>query len=367
MPDDALTLLQSQVRNLRDDLDALQFSFIQKTGPDSQSLQTRDITVGNGVNEYQITDGGIYTFGDGSDGAAVFDGVVSVGGFTLAGSTYTQTRDVYLTDASVSTGITIKPSGYRIFGTGTLNLIGTALIHRNGNAGADAVGVTGGAGGAALADGYLKGSLAGVAGGNTGGPPIAGSNGNNTANSIGSNGVAGGAGGNSDNQSGAAGGSAGTATASNVKLIANSHLATLIDIGSTGAGVKFDNSASSGGGGGGASGSGGSGGSGGGSGTSGGIVAIYFRNIIISSAASLTANGGKGGNGSNGAATAGGGGGGGGGNGGQIILVYNSLVNDGTLTASGGAGGTQGTGGNASGIVGATGNAGNLRQFKISL
>jgi len=335
----------------------------------------KNVLIGGTSTQYQIGNGGMFTFGDGSDGAGVADGTTALAGATLAASVYTLTRDVYYTDLTVSTGVTIKPSGYRIFGIGTLTLNGTAIISRNGNAGSDGVNDNGlpnagGLGGVALANGYLKGSIAGGNGGASVGSPNpagAGVAGGNTTNSLGTNGVYGGSGRTGTNAAGAAG-AGGTATASNVKLIANWHLATLLDIGSTGSTVKFDNSAASGGGGAGANSSFGNGGSGGGGGSAGGIIAIYFRSIIIGASASITTNGGNGGKGGNTALSGcGGGGAGGGGNGGQIILVYNLITNSGTLSASGGVVGVQSTGGGAPSGSGENGTAGTVRQFLISM
>lgn len=333
----------------------------------SGNLVARSPQIGGSNITYTVGDNGIFSFGDGSDGAGVANGSGALAGAGLVGSTYTLTRDVYYTDLTVSTGVTIKPAGYRIFGTGTLTLNGTAIIERNGNAGTSTSNSTGGAGATALADGYLKGSLAGGRGADSG--DSGGTAGGNTTNSIGSSGSAGGGGGNGASGGGGSGKAGGTATASNVSLIANWHLATLLDVSSTGSTVKFDNSGSGGGGGCGGVGDG-AGGGGGGGGGPGGIIAIYFRAIVIGASASITANGGNGGNGANAASLhAGGGGGGGGGNGGQIILVYNSLTNSGTLTASAGVGGTKGTGNptGVDGTNGTNGSAGTVRSFSISM
>lgn len=382
------------------------------------SATFKSIQIGGETLQYTLTDEGIFSFGDGSDGDVTISADTNL------------TSDKYYNDLTIDATKTLNPKGYRIFVKGTLTVNGTIAL--NGNAGGNGVagqspddsgnnraGGAGGAAGAALADGYLKGSVAGkagVAGGvggdtnaNDAGAGSGGTAGANTSNSIGSDGVAGanggagGAGWDGDS-SGYAGGGAGTgggvgtATASNVKLIANWHLATMLDVGSTGALLKFDNSAGSGsgaggGGGGGAQrvafdrGWGGGGGGGGGSASSGGIVAIYAKIITIGAAGVISANGGVGGNGANGGQGSsegtgdggggGGGGGGAGGNGGQVILVYNTLTNNGSLTASGGAGGSGGTGGQggdtgdatsgSNGVTGTTGTAGTIRQFSLSL
>lgn len=273
---------------------------------------------------------------------------------------YTLTRDVYYTDLTVSTAITILPNGYRIFGLGTLTLNGTATISRNGNSGAAGVssatvgsGASGGAGGAALADGYLKGCPAGgTGGGDLGGSQLAPVGGTTVSNSIGVNGINEGA-------------VAVTATASNVKLIANWHLATLLDISSSGSTVKFTGSASSGGGSSGSI-SGGQHGLGGGGASPGGIIAIYFKQIVLGASSIISCNGGVGGKGGD-SSIAGAGNGGSGGSGGVIVLVYNKLTNSGTLQATAGLGGAGGTGFFGPGSGGSSGNAGIIYQFQLSL
>lgn len=378
----------------------------------------KSIRVGGASLQYQVTNQGIFSFGDGVDGNV-----------TISADT-TLTSDKYYENLTIDSGKTLNTGGYRVFVKNTLTLNG--LITRNGNNGGNGGnggspdvngnnrdGGSGGSAGAALADGYLKGSVAGKIGSvggvggdtntNDAGTGTAGVVGADTLNSIGSNGVTGGTGaigGNGRNdgntvglpgKNGGLGGAIGTATVSNVRLIANWHLATLLDIASSGSTVKFDNSAGSGSGGGGGGGGGtqqvafdrgfgGGGGGGGGSGSSGGIVAIYAKTIIISATGVLRANGGAGGNGGNGGVGSAegtgnggggaGGGGGGGGNGGQIIIVYNSLTNSGTIEAAGGTGGTGGTGGasggspatsGGNGSSGTTGGAGTIRYFELSL
>lgn len=326
------------------------------------------IQIGGAALQYQIGDGGIFSFGDGSDG----DVVIS--------ADTTLTRDMYYENLTVNATKVLSPAGYRIFVRDTLTLNGT--IRRNGNNGnngsssSGASGAAGGTGGAALADGYLKGAPAGgngSAGGDFNVSAAGGGNGSNVANSLSaSNGALGGNG--ADTGFGNGTGGQGVTTPSNVKLIANWHLATLLDIGATGTTIKFNPSASSGGGSGGAGSNGNNdgGGGGGGAGSGGGVLAIYAKTIVISATGAIQANGGNGGNGGNGVgdgSNAGGvGGGGGGGNGGILILAYNSLTNAGAITASGGTGGLKGTIGNSSSATdGAAGNAGTIYQFQLSL
>lgn len=326
----------------------------------------KSVSIGGSSIQYQINNSGIFSFGDGSDGS-----------FTTSGDV-TLTSDKYYTDLTIQNGHTFKPNGYRVFCTGTLTISGTGKISGNGNNGTTPANDdhTAGLGGVALPDGYLKGSLVGGAGGDgafvSGGS--VGANGVATSNSLGSSSGNAGKGGDGNSGVGFAGGTGALATISNVKLIANWHLATMLDISSSGSTVKFDNSASAPGGGGGGRSSDGAGeqnaGSGGGGGGSDGrILAIYARNMVIGASASITSNGGNAGNG--GARTAfhgGGGGGGTGGNGGIIVLVYNTITNSGSITVTKGNKGIGGTSANANpGVDGTDGVAGIIYQFQLSL
>lgn len=351
------------------------------TGADESSFSTapasisnaglakfKNIQIGGATLQYQITNAGILSFGDGSDGDHTTTGNESL------------TSDMYYDNLTVATGHTIDPAGYRIFCKTSLTLAGTGKIARNGNNGSNGGSGTGGAGGAALADGYLKGSAVGGTGGFLVGGvgPTAAVAAAAVSNSIGSSGGSGGNGG-TGASAGESGASGGGASASNVKLIANWHLATLLDVSSTGSTVKFNNSGSGGGGGYGqqGTGNGNSTGGGGGGGSAGGLIAIYAKSLTIGASASITATGGNGGNGAdggNGGANGGqgGGGGGGGGAGGVLVLVYNELTNSGTLSAAAGTGGTAGNGGTGTpaggnGTAGSNGSAGVIYQFQISM
>lgn len=103
-------------------------------------------------------EGGIYAidlagaapdFGDGSDGAVTFDGSTTVLGLAPSGGVYTLTRNVFLTNATVNSGVTVKPNGFLIYGTGTLTNNGT--IHDNGGNGTAATSGAAGAGGTGAA------------------------------------------------------------------------------------------------------------------------------------------------------------------------------------------------------------------------
>lgn len=335
----------------------------QDVGGDFQSGQYvggqanfQDVKLGGTTTQYQMNNSGIFSFGDGSDG----DVVISVN--------TTLSSDKYYNNLTVNSTKTLDIGGYRIFVKGTLTLNGK--IYRDGSLG----------GASGLADGYLKGVPAPGAGGgsteNAAGSP--GGAGIAVSNSLGSGGSAGQAGGDGNppigGRGGGAGGAASSATASNVKLIANWHLATLLDIASSGSSVKFTGAASAGGGGGGGdanAGDGIAGGGGGGrGGCAGGIVAIYAKNIIIGAGGSITANGENGldgGSGLVGINQDGNGGGGAGGNGGIIILVYNSLTNNGSITVNAGTGGQGGGNGGTGKTAANSGSAGTIYYFQLSL
>lgn len=333
------------------------------TGANAYILNTgaavfKSVQIGGTTIQYVITNSGIFSYGDGEDGAVV----ISVN--------TTLTRDMNYTDLTVNSGVTLNTGSYRIFVTGTLTLNGT--ISRSGN---NASGTTGGA---ALADGYLKGSQAGGAGGGGGSDGSNGSpggTGGSVTNSLGTTGFAGGVGGDAGLGVvlfGGAAGAAGSWSIALVKLKVGVQLAELLDVTATGSKIKYNNSSASGGGGGGAGGGGGSGntgGNGGGAGSAGGIIAIYARTIVISATGSIVANGGNGANATNGSAGAAAcGGGGSAGNGGVIILTYNQLTNGGSITVTAGTKGIKGTGPfTINATDGTNGSAGTIYQFGLSL
>ena len=68
----------------------------------------KNVLVGGSTIQYQMSDNGIYTYGDGSDGVGVADGTTALAGASLASNVYTITRDVYYTNLTVSGGVTIN-------------------------------------------------------------------------------------------------------------------------------------------------------------------------------------------------------------------------------------------------------------------
>ncbi len=119
----------------------------------------------------------VLLFGDGSDGNV-----------TISSNT-TLTSNKFYNNLTIDTNSTLTPAGYFIFVKGTLTIESGSKIDwsgKNGTAGGNGVGRTsagsGGTAGAALADGFLKGSLVGKvggAGGNGDAGGASGTNGNN--------------------------------------------------------------------------------------------------------------------------------------------------------------------------------------------
>lgn len=324
------------------------------------TVEMRVVHIGSDDTDIILGKNGYYSFGAEADGSAILDGTNTVTWASKSGSTYTMTRDAYLKNLTISSGVTLKPAGYRPFGTGLLSNSGT--IQRNGNAGGNGDASAGGAGGAALAAGYILGSAAGKDGGFASG---AGTVGASVTNSLGSNG--GGSGGNGGSNGGGTGGNGaagGTATATKYTLADNWILTTYLDFFTPGFLNTYNNSAGSGSGGGGEHGGAADRG-GGGSGSAGGILVIPFANIQNNSDGTISSVGGAGGNGGDGDGNIPPGGGGGGGNGGEIILVYNNYVNRGTVTVAAGAAGSRG-GNTAFGAGnGTAGTVGNIRTFQL--
>jgi hypothetical protein len=354
-------------------------------------------TVNNSTLDFQNV------FGDGADGSLTTSGDVAL------------TSDTYYTDLTISTNDKVDTAGYRLFVNGTLTINSGGVVERTPNAGGNGgnatlnhtIGAAGSAAGA-LADGSVKGALAGEVGiagtlgvsytttgaGSTNGTAgTNGTNGTNITKSLASaDGVAGTNGAVGGNASvspisgtgGAAstGGTAGTRTSTPKNEIRSETAAYMLF--DTIDGTQMQAAPSNGNGGTpgigavakGPSGSevgsvysGASGGTGGG-GSQGGICTVFARKIIINSGGTMRANGGDGGAGGNsgdsrtsgttgglsyaGAGTPGAVGGSAG-NGGILIYVYSSLTNNGTIEA---VAGTVGAGGSAGTKVEETGASG---------
>ena len=262
-------------------------------------------------------------FGTGTDGAVTLDGSTTYNGFSsLAGSTYTLTRDVQASSLTINNGVTLKTASYCIFCTGTITNNGTITLVGN-NA----------SGGAAGAIGPNNSFLGGRQGG-AGGTAVSGTGGNGGAVNYGAAGGAGGAG-----TSGAAGngGAANSASAAQIAprlalpfcvaagAVVYNGTNNLIEFGAGGGGGGSDVATNAGGGGGGG----------------GGIIALFAAAVVNNG--TITAAGGNGA-----AGTAGNAGGGGGGAGGAILVyTLTAWTQSGTATAAGGNfGAGSGTGSN---------------------
>lgn len=282
----------------------------------------------------QNTFSALWAYGDGSDGAFTLDGTAVPAWATLAGTTYTMTRDCYMTDLTINSGITLGPVGRRIFGNGTFTHNGT--ISANGFTGLGAT-----PGNAATGANWFQAATQGGGGGNVGN----GTAGVNALNSCVAS--AGGAGGASGVRTGGAGGSVGIFSSRDG---GGRHIASTFPTiywGTLPSAAQI--AAATGGGGGAGDGSTRAGGGGGGGA---GIIGIFFK--IVAGSGLIQAKGGAGVNGGTGGVIGTGGGGGGGGGALMIITTtanYASLL---TIDLTGGAFGLGSTPG-ANGVVGGTG------------
>lgn len=300
--------------------------------------------------------------GDGSDGALHFDGVSAVAGFSLVGTTYTQTRTVFATSVTIDSGVTVVLPAGEVYCTG--NTANNGTVTADGQAGATSTGTSGAGGTGATGICFAANGANGGNGGNSGGAPgatggavrmpfgtvagtVAGGTGNGGAGGIGQGGAGGGSNGN-------AGGSGGTTSVSaanlQIYLAKYVHAVTLrqpdaqnMAWGSAGGGGRGGSGTGAGGGGGGAS-----------------ATGWVWHSKSYSGSGTWTARGGAGGDGANATTVGTGGGGGGGGAGG--IAVFIVVVGSAPVAAvTGGAGGTGGLG-NGGGAAGGNGGAGGAGQ-----
>lgn len=352
---------------------------------------TNNDTTGTGaIPRSSITDLNLVAtqfFGDGSDGAVVFDGSSTILGLIPSSSIYTMTRDIYCTNITINVGVTIRPSGYRIYANGTLTNNGT--IQNNGSNGGNAVNSTANTPGAVGAAGAASATSITVP--SAGGAGTAGAIGNTSFNGVGNNATNpttltnsigsaagnGGAGGTTPNAGGTGGVVTTTAAVGSPNIRDAFTAFSLYNfIG------QLRGSTSGGGGGSGGMTSSNSGnaasGSGGGGGAGGGTIWIVAR--LLSGGGSITATGGNGGNGGNafyssggsGILGFGGGGGGGGGAGGVVIIISQTDANPYTVTVTSGTGGASGLGVDSlgpnaayNGVTGATGTIGKNYFFSV--
>lgn len=301
-----------------------------------------------GISTNQLLALTTQNWGDGSDGVV-----------TLTANT-SLSRDMFYDQLIINSGVTLSPSGYRIFAK--TSIINNGTIDYSGTNGTAGSGVNHGNGGT-LAGGSLP---AAASGGNGGNQLNSGVNGA-SAPSIGNGGSGGGNGGSGGVFGGGGGGTGGNATATlnNPRTFMGAYL--LFDPNGT-AISRHAPAGGAGGGGGGGTGSTGQGGGGGGGGSSGGFISIFAKSIVNSG--KISTNGGNGGKGADAPQVGdngGGGGGGAGGNGGVMILVYGTLSGSGILSVAGGTPGAGGGGfGGTNGGAGTAGAAGVVLKVQVT-
>lgn len=270
-------------------------------------------------------------FGDGSDGALVFDGTSTVAGIVPTAGVYRLTRDLHATTLVVDPSVTIRCDAYVFYATVSFTNNGTLT-----NLGANGSTFTGGGAGNV---GSMVGGSAGATGTSGAGPAA--------ATIVSTGGGAGGSGGNSG------GGTLGGTPAANTVLGVQRVRSPIPII--MGGWIEASTARPIRGGQGGAAGAGDGTTSGAGGGGGGGPFAICAPIIINNGVISV--NGGNGGT-RGGSGQCGGGGGGGGG-----VIFTMSLVpvsGTGTMTAAGGTGGNGSTGGGTAGTAGAAGTVHNV-------
>ena len=70
-------------------------------------------------------DGGNIIFGEGTDGAATFDGTTTVISLAPTSNVYKLVKDIYCTNLTVNSGVTLFTNGFRVFVNGTFTNNGT--------------------------------------------------------------------------------------------------------------------------------------------------------------------------------------------------------------------------------------------------
>jgi len=271
----------------------------------------------------------IGAFGDG------VDGIVTI----AVDSSLAQ--DKYFQQLTISSGVTVSPSGFRTFASEYIVNNGTVQIN-----GGDAVGATAGA---AAAAGTLRGGAIGAAGGIGAGLP-------GTSLTTGAAPGAGGAGGAGGSGSGGGGGAGGQVPVGTAFRVRPRRAFGFFDTGDEDQAQASLYAMFAGGAGGGSGGGGGSGKSSGGGGGGAGIMVIGTPGLVNNG--TIRANGGVGGAGN----ATGNTGGGGGGGGGLVGIGRLYRMGSGTVTVSGGLGGALG----GTGTVGAAGAAGRIADFNMN-
>ncbi|MFE0326323.1 hypothetical protein ACFW08_05840 [Streptomyces sp. NPDC058960] len=291
----------------------------------------------NGTTVYgqggSATGGGFGTYGDGSDGAVVLDGVNTYPFLGKSGNTYWLTRDTYLASLTIASGVTLQTGGggtatFRLFCSGTISIGSGAFLASFINTAA-----SGATGGTNLATGTLVPGANGP-NGTTGGGVVG-------TNVSGANGGFGGRGGNASGGATTAGVNGVATMPTGASLPRALPWASAMSYLVAGVVGYFP---------GGASGSPGAGdgtNAGGGAGQGGNPLWVAALNIVNNG--TIQSRGGNGG-----AATGGNAGGGGGGQGGPVVLIYGAYSGSGSISSLGGNGGASA----GTGTAGASGGSG---------
>jgi hypothetical protein len=333
-----------------------------KANNTGSSAAPSDITI---AQVLALTNIGLGQFCDASDGSATMDGSASVPGYSLAGSTYTATREAYFQDLTINSGITVDQRTYpgpNVRGTltnnGHLSWDGASASGQTAGTFSTAggplpVGGSGGNGGAVNSVGSPGGgsaqaprglSTTAAAGGTGGAPPT-----NGTAGGTGHGG-----GGGAALANGGFGGGITTTPTQN----GDWHSLNVASYGvCTASGSTLKMTGCSGGGGGAGGGGTGVGGGGGASGCWAVLRVFHFNSAATGT---FTNNGGNGANGapaSTGVNQAGGAGGGGGAGGIMVVVTADPTSSLPTFSVAGGSPGT-GAAGTGTGATGSNGGAG---------
>lgn len=292
-------------------------------------------------------------YGSGQDGNATLDGVATFNSFSsLLGTTYTLTRDTFLSNLTINPGITLATGGFKLFVS--------SILTNNGIVSCDGKNAVLGVAGASSPSTGNPTLGIGVAGGNGRVGLGAGSNGGNqvATNTLGDAaalaqcvGGAGGAGG------AQGGGLAGTYAAGFQNGGANYlvPMSTGFMFSATNGGNLAAANVIGGGAGGGGGGSDNAGITGGGGGGGGGVLLLAALNLVNNGVIRAL-----GGNGAAASGAGGNGGGGGGGGGGIVLSTSRYRSGSGTVVVTGGLGGA-GFGG--AGAAGANGAVGHINAF----
>ncbi len=289
-----------------------------------------------------------FYFGSGQDSAA-----------TISSGTTTLTRDMYYTNLTLSGTGVLKPAGFRVFVSGTLDISGAqaGAIVFNGGAGSNATSATGAAAGATSygSNTTLQTAAGGTNSGGSGSTTNGGGGGNPNVGLLwnvqfSAQAGAGGAG------TGGTGGATGSGTGPNqasypYRYVTDFKSPVAVNNGQSGAG--------GGAGGGDSTNPGGGGGGGGGAGGPLWIAAATIARGTNSTVGIIQSKGGVGGNGyTPTAGNCGGGGGGAGGQGGPVVIYYGAVTGSTITDAIDVTGGAGGTGGSLVGSGSANGNGG---------